>query len=348
MAGRPVGGAALGVVRVERGGVVLALIAEHTAKVIQAPPVAHQLVPVKMAGFVAQMANEGAVGLAQRDAAAGALVIIGFRHVERDGAAVVARQYGRAARPFRQKCEHRPGPARRGLQPQTGQGVEQQSLGRLDLHPAPQMGCVREIRQHPGLAARRTQFVVIVGGYRKIAGLVPAGVQAQAVQPPAVLRGAALAPAPPQVCAVLRRRGQRCHGQLIRQKGQRAAALQALHTVEKHQVTAMVAIEDTHGWSLYPARLRDAGNDKEGRCQRSGPGLADGSPPKKTGPGTCPGPALTNARTRVRCAHRTRGLCRAYQGRTTMLLRTSRTCLVLRAMLSAWFFSAWDLAKPDS
>ena len=31
-----------------------------------------------------------------------------------------------------------------------------------------------------------------------------------------------------------------------------------------------------------------------------------------------------------------------------MLLRTSRTCLVLRAMDSARSFSACDLAKPDS
>ena len=77
-------------------------------------------------------------------------------------------------------------------------------------------------------------------------------VAAHAVQAPAVV-GTALPPlAAPQVGTVLRCRGQGSHGQHIGQEGQRTAAMQALHAIEKHQMTAMVAIEYPHGVELIP------------------------------------------------------------------------------------------------
>ena len=56
-----------------------------------------------------QMADESAVGLAQRDAAAGALVVVGLGHIQGDGAALVARQHLWATRPVGQELKHRTG-----------------------------------------------------------------------------------------------------------------------------------------------------------------------------------------------------------------------------------------------
>ena len=60
------------------------------------------------------------------------------------------------------------------------------------------------------------------------------------------------APSAPQFGTILRCRGQRGDGQRIGQKRQRTAAMQTLHTVKKHQMTAMVAIEYAHGVELIP------------------------------------------------------------------------------------------------
>ncbi|MNT02051.1 hypothetical protein D3C72_1365380 [compost metagenome] len=245
---------ALGVVRVECSDVVLAFVTEHAAKRLQPPAVTHELVPVKVAGLVAQMADEGAVGLAQRDAAARTFVIIRLGHVERDGSAVMARQYGRPTRKICQKLKNRPWPPRCGLQPQSGQGVKQPTLGSFNLHPAPSVGGLGQVRQHPGLAAGDAILGVIVGRHCEIAGLVFCVVVAQPVQTSAVLGGAPSAHAPPKTRAILRRGRQGGHRERIGQKCQRAATVHTLHAVEKNQVTAMVAIEYAHGVELIPSK----------------------------------------------------------------------------------------------
>ena len=238
---------ASGVVGAQGGGVIKALVAKHAAKGLQAVAVAHQLVPVEVARFVAQVADEGAVGLAQRHTPLCALAVVGFCHIEGDGAAVVAREDGRPTRPVGQKLEHRPGPARRGLQPQACEGVEKLALGRFNLLPAAQVGGLGEVGQHPRLAARCAQRRKIVGWHGKVAGVVGGAVAAHAIEPAAVVGTAAVSHPAPQVRPVLRCRGQRRHGEQVGHKGERAAAVQALHAVKKNQMTAMVAIEYPHG-----------------------------------------------------------------------------------------------------
>jgi len=201
---------------------------------------------------MAQVANQRAVGLTQRDASARTLIVVCLGHVEGDGAVVVARQHGRAARHFGQKFKHRACAAGRRLQPQAGKAVEQPPLGGFDLHPATHVRRLGQVGHHTGLAARHTQLCEVVDRYRKVARLVVRVVAAHAVQAPAGMSVALPAPAAPQVGTILWRRGQSSHGQHIGQERQRTAAMQALHAVKKNQMTAMVAIEYPHGVELIP------------------------------------------------------------------------------------------------
>ncbi|KAF5288607.1 hypothetical protein FQR65_LT20931 [Abscondita terminalis] len=84
--------------------VVLALVAEQRAEILDAAGALHQLLPEEMAGFVAQVADQCAIGLVQRQAPPGALGVIGFGHVQRDGAVGMAGEHGRLPR-------QAPGPA---------------------------------------------------------------------------------------------------------------------------------------------------------------------------------------------------------------------------------------------
>ena len=86
----------------------------------------------------------------------------------------------------------------------------------------------------------------------KVAGLVIRMVAAHAVQAPSAALLAFPLCATPQAGTLLRRKGECGHGQRIGQKCQRTAAMQALHAVKKHQMTAMVAIEYPHGVELIP------------------------------------------------------------------------------------------------
>ena len=127
-----------------------------------------------------------------------------------------------------------------------------------DLLPAVQIGGRGEVGQDAGLLARGAQAAAVARGDGEVAGLVLGVIAAQTVQPPAlrtVLQAARRAAAP-QIGAVLRRGLQGRQGHGVRHKGQRAAAVQALHAVEKHQMTAVVAIEYPHGVELIPWRRR--------------------------------------------------------------------------------------------
>ncbi|MNV04698.1 hypothetical protein D3C71_950030 [compost metagenome] len=240
---------------------------------------------------MAQVANQRAVGLTQRDAAACALIVIGLGHIQRNRSAVVARQHRRTTGHLGQKFKNWSGAPGGGLQAQAGQAVKQAPLGGLDLHPAAHVRGLRQIGQHPGLAARDTQFCIVVGRHGKVAGLVFGMVAAHTVQATAVIRATAPAPAAPQVGAILRRRRQGRDGQHIGQKCQRAATVQTLHAVEKNQMTAMVAIEYPHGVELIPGGVWQTSKTQGYACWR---------PMKKAGPRRYPEPAQRSVPMRYR------------------------------------------------
>lgn len=179
------------------------------------------------------MADECAIGLTQGNAPARALVVIGFGHVEGDGAAHVPRHDGRATRKVCQKLEHRAGAAWCGLQPQPRQGIEKAPLCSLNLHPAPTVGHFGQIGQHPGLPAGHAVLGVVIGRHCKIARLVLGVVVAQPVQAAAVLGGTTATHPAPKARAILRGRCQGSHGQCIGQKCQGAATVHTLHAIEK-------------------------------------------------------------------------------------------------------------------
>src|SRR5277367_76780 len=80
----PNGRRTLTVMTLQRCVVVDALVAENGAKVIEPTAVAHQSIPVVMAHFVSEMADERPVGFAEGVAALLALRVIAFGNVQRD------------------------------------------------------------------------------------------------------------------------------------------------------------------------------------------------------------------------------------------------------------------------
>lgn len=91
----PVGGWAGGVVALQGLAVVGAFVAEQLAKLLQGGGIVREeQVPVKVAHFVPQVAEQGAVGLVQVGAPAGALGVVGFGDVEGDEAVGVAGHHG--------------------------------------------------------------------------------------------------------------------------------------------------------------------------------------------------------------------------------------------------------------
>src|SRR4051812_15949210 len=92
---------------VESGGVILPLVAEGSAKIVQAIAVAHQNIPEIMATLVAEVAEQRAIGLAHLGADALALGIVGFGHCERDETALVPGHHtvGMAFRRFGEEVE---------------------------------------------------------------------------------------------------------------------------------------------------------------------------------------------------------------------------------------------------
>ena len=74
----------------ERRPIVLALIAEHATKLIEPGRIADQKIPIVVPDLVAEMAEQGAIGLLHRVALTLALGIVRFRQAERDEPAGVA------------------------------------------------------------------------------------------------------------------------------------------------------------------------------------------------------------------------------------------------------------------
>src|SRR5690606_2043773 len=74
----------------ERGAVVLALVAEKRAESFVLPGLRDQHVPIEVSAFVAEMAEQGAIGLAELLAPALSLDGIGFEDVDGDDAIEMA------------------------------------------------------------------------------------------------------------------------------------------------------------------------------------------------------------------------------------------------------------------
>ena len=132
-----------------------------------------------------------------------------------------------------------------GSQAQLGQRVEQAALGRFDAIPALMVLGQRQIRQHPGLPAGNAQRVGIGGRNREIAGLVLEVIAAQPVMADLAFTAPARL-ALPKALVVARHGFDRAQREPVRQEGQRAAALEALHVLEEQRVAAVVAAKSPH------------------------------------------------------------------------------------------------------
>ena len=98
----------------ERGFVVLAIVAEHRAELLEPAAVANQNVPIVMADLVAEMAEQTAIGLGQFRPALLHLGAVGFGERDRHHAVVVS--------------GHHPGAGRMG---RIGEELEHQAVARV-------------------------------------------------------------------------------------------------------------------------------------------------------------------------------------------------------------------------
>ena len=230
--------------------VILALVAEQGPKRFYAAGSQHQSIPVIVPRFVAKMAQQCAVGLVQVHAVAQALRVVGFRHVDGDGPAGMAGEYGLAPRPVGQKRIAWPGVGRvaivHTLQPQPGERIEELAFGRFQARPARDVARQGQIRQGHGLAAGHAKQAAAVLRHRKVAGLPLRLV----VTLPVEDGGISLWQQGPQARRGTLGRRHRMHCHAIGHESEGAPAMHAMHAVEKHQLAAMAAIEDLHGGSL--------------------------------------------------------------------------------------------------
>src|SRR5580704_13677809 len=82
---------ALLIVALERGSVILPLIAEQRTEIVQPARLRNQTIPIIVSSFVPQVAEQSAIRLAQLFANALARGIVGLFDVDRDNAIGMAR-----------------------------------------------------------------------------------------------------------------------------------------------------------------------------------------------------------------------------------------------------------------
>jgi len=89
----PVRRRAFGVVTLQRLVVIHGIVAEHGAAGVQLAAVTHQHVPEIVPDLVAEVTEQGPVGLAHRQPPPFALDVVGLRQRDRDQAVVVPRHH---------------------------------------------------------------------------------------------------------------------------------------------------------------------------------------------------------------------------------------------------------------
>ncbi|MDT4872185.1 hypothetical protein FQZ97_1073590 [compost metagenome] len=94
----PVGAWPLRIVSLQRGAVVLALIAELVPERREPLGVLHQAVPVVVANLVPHVAKQRAIGLQQLGAAKLTRGVVRFLGIQRDHTVFMTRDDGRAVR----------------------------------------------------------------------------------------------------------------------------------------------------------------------------------------------------------------------------------------------------------
>jgi len=158
----PVGRRAVGIVLLQRGAVVLALVAEQLAEGAQPFARLDQQLPVVMTGLMAQMAEQRAVGLAEVAAALLTARVVGLGGVKRDDAIGMAGDDGRPTGQRQQQVEGQAQPiGHLGLglhrQLQAQQRRHEAALGLLDAEP-PDIGVrLREVGHGAREAAAAAQ-----------------------------------------------------------------------------------------------------------------------------------------------------------------------------------------------
>ena len=211
----------------------------------------HQAIPVVVRDLVAEMTEQGAVGLAHLPPHALAFGIVGLGQVDGDEAVVVAghhrlgrRAVGRRAvwRRSGQKIERQPvlGILQLGLQrqPKLEQRVEQPVLGELDLAPVRLVLGQRQIGDHPVVTAGGAKLLGAVHRNQPVAG---AELRIGAIAVTALALGQR-----PQPALALFQSADRLGG---RQIAKAAAAAFAADVLEIERLSAMLAFKKLHRWS---------------------------------------------------------------------------------------------------
>ena len=254
----------------QRCRIVLPLITEQSAKLLETRRFLDKLVPIVMRDLVPEMTEQRAIGFAHLPALTLTLGIVRLGQADRDLAALVAGHHRCAVRQWRREEVERQSALRvlvpgrqRETKPQ--QRVKQTMLGDFDLAP---ICCVldqRQIRNHPVVAARRAELIRTVRGNEPVADLL--------LRIGAVADTAGRVRHRPQAVLALLQRG---HGFLGRQIAEPQPAAFAAGVLKIKRLPAVLAFEQLHqgipGWTLFRAPQPELQGNENGSSSNS---LAD-------------------------------------------------------------------------
>ena len=243
----PVGGRGALVVRLERLGVVGALVAEDAPELLERRRARDQPIPVVVAALVAHVPEQRPIRLVERRPPLLALGIVGFGDVDGDDAVGVAGQHRRPAVRRSRRGTRRPA-RRRDLRPGCGPAGRarasvktQPALGDLEAIPRELDARLGEIGDHARQPARDAQRIRIVLEDGPVADrLHPRSCGTDDSRPPTPAAAASATAARPPV------RIERADQRQVRQIGDQVIAAQADGVLEEKQLAAMVAMEDLH------------------------------------------------------------------------------------------------------
>ena len=175
------------VMQLQRLGIIGAVVAEHGAAGVQTSAVAHQPVPHPVADLMAEMAEQGAVGLVHLRAHLLAIGIVGLADGDGDDTVIMPGQHLRSTWMLVEEVEHQSldgvvHPVRQ-CDAEPYQRVEQPVLGGLQLAPELyRLSCGTigrgDVRNGPVVPAGATEILSAASIHQPVAGVM-LGVEAE-------------------------------------------------------------------------------------------------------------------------------------------------------------------------
>ena len=149
-----------------------------------------QAVPIIMATLMAEMAQEGTVGLVELVPPLLPLHVVRLRHIDRDYSVVVAGEHrsgpgdARVGEEFIRQAVRRIVAFRGQGESEVQEAVEQAALRHFQAVPRCLVTRLAQVGDHPGKPARPAQWLGVRGRHGPVADVFPVVIRAEAVDPP--------------------------------------------------------------------------------------------------------------------------------------------------------------------